>query len=178
MSENTEPEDLFVFETFIRMVEKNVQQNEEIQNTKIELSNVMEANTDPEEIQNTKSGLEYLVKENTILKGQNLKEDIMLQKNEWERRVKSIKRGPDKNNCKECNYTASTKKTLKKHVQAKHENIRYSCADCEYKATTNPSLQIHREAIHENIRYHCAQCDYKATQKQSLKRHVSAKHLI
>ena len=129
------------------------------------------------EIENSKSELEYLVKENTILKGQNLKEDIMLQKNEWKSRVKSIKRGLNYN-CKECNHTASTKKTLKRHVQTKHENIRYSCVDCEYKATTKPSLQIHREAKHENIRYPCPQCDHKATQKQSLKRHVSAKHFI
>ena len=43
---------------------------------------------------------------------------------------------------------------------------------CEYKATRKQSLHKHVQSVHDGVKYNCVQCEYKATRKQSLQQHV------
>ena len=45
---------------------------------------------------------------------------------------------------------------------------RYICEQCDYKATQKGNLLRHIESIHEGVKCPCEQCDYKATCKESL----------
>ena len=94
---NLVDDEMFVFESLryedtksqLRHVMKESTVLDEIENDKNELSNAMSMSTTPERIPNIKNELEYLKTENSISKSQNMKKDIMLQKNERERKVKA-----------------------------------------------------------------------------------------
>ena len=77
--------------------------------------------------------------------------------------------------CNICDYKA-TKRTLKQHVESKHEGVFYSCDQCVYKATQKGHLNRHVASKHKGVCYSCKQCDYKAAQKTDLKIHIEAKH--
>ena len=49
--------------------------------------------------------------------------------------------GPGFYQCKQCEFTSKDKSNLKKHIDYKHEGIRYACGQCEYKATTTSHLK-------------------------------------
>ena len=78
--------------------------------------------------------------------------------------------------CPYCDYKATTKRNLKRHVESKHQGVCYSCDYCAYKATTKGNLKIHVESKHQGVCYSCDHCDYKATQKRSLKKHKLMHH--
>ena len=63
----------------------------------------------------------------------------------------------------QCEYAATMANNLQKHVESKHEGVRYSCFQCEYAATTANSLHKHVERKHEGVIYSCLQCKYAAT---------------
>ena len=44
---------------------------------------------------------------------------------------------------------------MKKHIQSKHEGIKYPCNQCDYQATKQGSLQTHIQSKHEGIKYPC-----------------------
>ena len=114
-------DEMFVFETLkyeatksqLGHVMKESTVVDEIENNKNELSNVMSMSTTPERIPNIKSELEYLKTENLISKSPNIKKDMMLQKNEWEIKVKAtiIKRYKEAKK----NRNGQSEKTKKKY---------------------------------------------------------------
>ena len=78
--------------------------------------------------------------------------------------------------CDLCNYFCASQQVLKRHMEAKHEGIRYPCDQCEYSATQISHLKRHKKGKHEGIRYPCDQCEYTATRISLLKEHKKAKH--
>ena len=107
--------------------------------------------------------------------------------------------------CDQCDYQASYKGDLHKHIQSQHgfsvssqcpecgaefrqrgamlahcrsihEGIRYPCNECDYQATQQSGLKRHILNIHEGIKYPCNQCDYQATDKSKLRKHMKSKH--
>ena len=48
---------------------------------------------------------------------------------------------------------------LKRHVEIKHEGVRYPCFACEYVATRASNLKVYEESKHEGVRYPCSQCE-------------------
>ena len=67
--------------------------------------------------------------------------------------------------CKQCEYQATTKCSLKRHIKSVHQKVRYPCNQCQYEATEKGSLNKHIESVHEKVKYPCDQCEYKATTK-------------
>ena len=57
-----------------------------------------------------------------------------------------------------------------------HEGVKCSCHKCEYKATTKSDLNRHIKLIHEGVQHPCDQCDYKATQTRLLCDHQLKYH--
>ena len=40
-----------------------------------------------------------------------------------------------KHQCNECSFITTRASYLKRHIEAKHEDIRYPCDQCEYSST-------------------------------------------
>ena len=53
---------------------------------------------------------------------------------------------------------------------------RFNCELCDYKATQKRYLLRHIKSKHEGVRFPCDQCDYKATLKENLSRHIKSRH--
>ena len=57
-----------------------------------------------------------------------------------------------------------------------HEGKKFQCPQCEYKATEKGHLQRHIKSIHEGQKFPCPQCEYKAAEKGRLRKHIKAVH--
>ena len=79
--------------------------------------------------------------------------------------------------CDQCTFQAKNKMRLKSHIESVHEGKRYYCDQCEYAAPTKAYLQTHITNIHCEKNFHCDQCDFKAKTAATLKAHVNAIHL-
>ena len=56
-----------------------------------------------------------------------------------------------KYSCDQCSYKAERQDYLKKkHVQSKHDNVRYLCHICGHQATRKQYLASHLEKVHKN----------------------------
>ena len=58
----------------------------------------------------------------------------------------------------------------------KSEGVKFQCGQCEYKATWKHHLLRHIKSIHEGVKFLCDQCDFKATQKGHLLAHIKSIH--
>ena len=73
-------------------------------------------------------------------------------------------------------YFEEDDKTNVKIEEKGYTGKKYPCNWCVYKATTKGSLKTHVQSVHENIKYSCNQCDHQATEKGNLKRHIQSLH--
>ena len=51
-------------------------------------------------------------------------------------------------------YQASynSRQDLRRHIQSKHEGLRYACNQCEYQASYNSDLRKHIQSQHGGMR--------------------------
>ena len=73
--------------------------------------------------------------------------------------------------CKKCGFHSKWKKSIKTHIQTKHQGVRHFCEKCEFNAKLLKDVKSHIKYEHEGVRYKCANCDYEAKLKQHLTRH-------
>ena len=89
-----------------------------------------------------------------------------------------IEQHPDKMElltCKSCDYVSYHLSGFFQHRKIHHESVSYQyCDQCEYKTKAN--LQRHVQAKHEGVKYPCDECDYRATTRGNLRLHKGAKH--
>lgn len=79
--------------------------------------------------------------------------------------------------CDQCDFTASTRRTVKRHINATHEGIMYHCDQCDHKANRKDILNTHVQAKHSGGEsFSCDQCEYVGATKRYLKSHVESKH--
>ena len=78
--------------------------------------------------------------------------------------------------CDLCDYKATQKAHLKRHIDCVHGGVRHSCDQCDYKTNWKGNLKRHIDSVHSDIRYSCDQCYYTATRKDSLKTHIDFAH--
>ena len=57
-------------------------------------------------------------------------------------------------------------------------NVSRSCDQCDYQATQQSNLTRHIQTKHEGIKYACDQCDFLATQQVHLRTHLKKKHQV
>ena len=89
------------------------------------------------------------------------------QKGNLLRHIKSTHEGV-KFPCEQCEYKAKYKGNLLKHIKSTHEGVKFPCEQCDYKAKWKKGLLRHIKSIHEGVKFPCEQCDYKATQSLSI----------
>ena len=82
--------------------------------------------------------------------------------------------GHNKLVCKQCDYRAFAKGTMRNHVRNKHEGKEgrlFSCNQCDFKNESRGKVDIHTARIHDGVVYRCKRCDLVMTSKGSLKFH-------
>ena len=70
-----------------------------------------------------------------------------------------IEVGHNKLVCKQCDYHAFTKGTVRKHVRNKHEGKLFSCNQCDFKNARKDAVNEHTARIHDGVVYRCEHCD-------------------
>ena len=65
-------------------------------------------------------------------------------------------------NCSICEFRASTKRNLEKHVVLKHFNESIICTKCSFKTSDRPAMITHEKRIHgpKDDWIKCAECDH------------------
>ena len=61
-------------------------------------------------------------------------------------------------------------RTLLKHVESKHEGVKFLCDQCNYKATQKGHLKAHIQSKHENVKFHCDKCDFKVAMHRNYRK--------
>ena len=86
------------------------------------------------------------------------------------------KLGHNKHVCKQCDYRAFTRRTIRTHIRNKHEGYLFSCNQCDFKNARNDAVNEHIARIHDGVVYRCERCDLVMTSKGSLKSHNYTHH--
>ena len=78
----------------------------------------------------------------------------------------------------QCDYQATHQSNLTKHIQSKHEGVKYACDQCDYRGTQQGSLTVHIRSKHGGVKYACNQCGYHGTTHGHLRTHIKKKHEV
>ena len=79
--------------------------------------------------------------------------------------------------CVQCAFQTTSGGSLKRHVIAKHENIKFSCHLCQNEYVYSGDLKRHIMSAHEGKRYPCDFCSFQASQVGDLAKHKRNKHM-
>ena len=55
--------------------------------------------------------------------------------------------------CDKCEFAVATKRSLKKHIERKHERVKYPCDKLKYLAPKAIHLRVHVQNKRESVRY-------------------------
>ena len=81
-----------------------------------------------------------------------------------------------KYDCKKCDNQYATIEKLKHHVKSVHEGLKFTCNECNFQFTRRDSLTYHTKSQHESMKLDCSKCNYQCVNKDSLKQHVKTYH--
>ena len=59
--------------------------------------------------------------------------------------------------CKQCDYKATCKTSLLKHMKSIHKGVKFPCEQCDYKATRKGNLMAHIKSTHKGVKFPCEQ---------------------
>ena len=80
--------------------------------------------------------------------------------------------------CDLCEYQATTKGALKKHMVIVHSGVKLHCDQCNYQTAQQRVLDTHIKFVHEGIGFSCDYCGHKTSTESNLKQHITRKHHI
>ena len=80
--------------------------------------------------------------------------------------------------CDQCEYKTKLKCRFNEHQKKKHDGNfqKFQCDQCDYQCVRSDYLKKHIQSKHEKIRYPCDQCGYQATRRQYLNKHLETIH--
>ena len=101
---------------------------------------------------------------------------IILNVNNAQPKMQSAKK-PAHFPCNKCNYVASYRPHLKRHIKTVHDKIKdFACSLCTFRSGHRESLRKHIQAVHDKIKdATCKYCEYKTSRGDTLKQHVSVR---
>ena len=90
----------------------------------------------------------------------------------------STHKGTKSHKCPICDYTASRKGHLKRHMESVHEGKKpHKCSICDYTASQKGTLGQHIQSVHEEIKPHkCSICEFSFSMKGNLRQHIQSVH--
>ena len=90
---------------------------------------------------------------------------------------KSVKK-PEKFVCNECGSLFKLQRSLKRHLEAKHWNLKsVQCDRCDFASARIDILKKHVQSVHEKLKpYNCRQCGKGFSSKQHCKEHEESIH--
>lgn len=74
--------------------------------------------------------------------------------------------------CTQCNYAATTKSLLTRHLRIHTGERPYACTQCDFSTAQKGNLTSHLRTHTGERPYACTQCDFAATKKTNLTRHL------
>ena len=80
--------------------------------------------------------------------------------------------------CDQCGFQTQNFTSLRRHVLAKHENIKHECHQCNNVYSYAGDLKRHILSVHEGKRYPCDLCSHSTTQIGDLAKHKRNKHMM
>ena len=110
----------------------------------------------------------------TVVKEKNSKSDS--DDSTVEQFTRHIRNAGVKYTCNQCDYQTTLQKTIRFHIQSKHEGMMYVCNQCDYQANYKGDLNRHIKSKHEGVRYACDQCQYQSPRQRDLIDHIKSKH--
>ena len=78
--------------------------------------------------------------------------------------------------CKDCKLITKSLPYLKRHIDSKHQGLRFPCSICEYRAFYKHDLDNHMKAKHMEATFKCEKCDYSTHCKSNLTKHKAFRH--
>ena len=78
----------------------------------------------------------------------------MEKKKKWDNGNNRTQEDIERNNKQQNNtqHKATLRTSLIRHIQSKHEGIKYPCSECDYKASERGQLRKHFKSKHENVK--------------------------
>ena len=78
--------------------------------------------------------------------------------------------------CEQCDHFTLTRRSMKHHIQTKHEGLIFKCHQCNFVSTTKQTLTSHINTKHEGLIFKCHQCNFVSKTKRTLTSHINTKH--
>ena len=80
--------------------------------------------------------------------------------------------------CPQCDFRASEKTTIRRHVRVVHEKLkRFKCPHCDLEKFARYHLVRHISAVHDNVKaFRCGLCDYEGATAASVRIHGRSVH--
>ena len=78
--------------------------------------------------------------------------------------------------CAQCDYKATEKNNLQRHIKSVHERQTFACTQCDYKAKWKSHLQTHIKSKHEGQPFQCTNCHFTTKWKSLLRKHTKSAH--
>jgi KRAB domain-containing zinc finger protein len=90
---------------------------------------------------------------------------------------KTIKSSRVKHQCRLCLKEFDWPSDLKTHMDGVHLGVKFDCLECDFKATTKGSLIKHVDTVHRGIRkFKCNECERSFSHYGNLARHIQSVH--
>jgi uncharacterized Zn-finger protein len=90
---------------------------------------------------------------------------------------KTVKTSRVKHQCSVCLKGFDWPSDLKQHMDGVHLGVKFDCLECDYKATEKSHLTRHINSIHRGIRkFKCELCESSFTASSSLATHLQSVH--
>jgi KRAB domain-containing zinc finger protein len=90
---------------------------------------------------------------------------------------KTSKSSRVKHQCGVCLKEFVTARVLKTHMDGVHLGVKFDCPECDYKATEKGNLSRHIDIVHRGIhKFKCDHCERSFTQSSGLAKHIQSVH--
>ena len=85
-----------------------------------------------------------------------------------------------KYNCEYCEYQATTKSSLRQHIQSIHNGVKHSGEFVIIKLIKKILFKDvqSQHSVHNAVKYNCHFCDYKASSHDNFRRHLQSIHNV
>ena len=77
--------------------------------------------------------------------------------------------------CPDCDASFINRSGMNRHMRSVHGEKKYSCEQCNFVASRKDVLLRHVRHAH-CVKYSCNQCDFEASKNVSLKLHIKYEH--